>query len=239
MKKIACISLLLSVIANAQYTIDWANTPLNPNPVEYTQNHLNLLGDVSVRSSAVATYHFDKSGKVTQLDFRQLTNYNYNDKGFLKSKIGPQETIYYECDEKGRIIKSENKNGEQLRYTYNDKDLLTEVQDLKSGNLVNSYSYDSSDRIISNESYKNGILSKTTTYSYGKNGSNLVVKSTEKKIGKSTYHSIDEYDSRGYRIVINNVPQINTYDSRHNILKTSNEMVPLNYDYIYYSTLPK
>ncbi|MAO07621.1 MAG: hypothetical protein CL596_02790 [Alteromonas sp.] len=208
----------------AQYTIDWQNAPANPIPIAHTKNHFNLKGDIQTEKVSGEwgyEYVFDQRGNLILSKSSLLGDiqYVYDANGKLlksvsKSKYG-DVTEVYSIDSNGRVIGwnySDNSGG--ARFGYNHKGLWETTHNL-NGELTQKKYYDSQNRIIKTESYKNGAVSYVSNYTYSYEGGKLKVirNSTTIETGKSS--SLTDYYEQGNNLYSKNNLTL-VYDNKGN-----------------------
>ena len=187
---ILILLLFVFVFANAQYTIDYANAPLNPLPLslKYTTSHFGLKGNVKklivIKGfSDDAEYLFSEKGKLMEQKNDGLFGTGtdkiiYDKKGFiLKKESAHGYSDSFETDKKGRITKyTSGLNGNSYTYHYNDKGFLAEIKDPKSQLSIIGYEYDDMGRLNKNNLYDaNGKFVHDEEYSIIKNDGELEI----------------------------------------------------------------
>ncbi|BDS06468.1 hypothetical protein NT6N_15080 [Oceaniferula spumae] len=196
----ACVFFAPQV--TAQYVVDWKNAPLNPNPVIYTLNHLNISGPVKMYEKIILpsvsdTFILNEKGRITVFS---ASVHSYDNKGLLitiKTKSGSRTFT----NSKDGFIKSDqwNISGQiyNYGYEYNEKGLYIKKIDLDNNNaLLEKFDYDTNQRVVKQESWRAGKIIKTITYTYSKEDDFLKV------IKKSTTDDAPAvetiyFDSRG------------------------------------------
>ena len=124
--------------------------------------------------------------KTCQYSFYDCTEsiytYTLTDRGFYRSGIGNWswgvDSVFYECDDEGRIIKTQTKDG-YYTFLYDGKGNLIEAakfdndQNLINGGAKISYKYDAASNVIelayydkNNRLYNDGYKAPITKYSY-------------------------------------------------------------------------
>lgn len=233
MKKsiLSFICFLFTTSANAQYVIDWKNAPLNPNPVHFTLNHENITGPVKIYENIILpfvsiTYSFDEKGRMIVYDKATMT---YDTQGFLAELKSNKASRTFKNNKNGYIISSHWKSSGKERniaYEYNKKGLYVQQIDLDTNAVLEKYDYDSNNRVIKYELWRNGKIFSTKTYSYSKEGDFLkaMITSTDEK-GSSA--ETNYFDSKGnnYKSNKNLQPVYDSYGNRlHFKNPTTNEI---------------
>ncbi len=196
---ISVFALVFSVLSiHAQYVIDRINAPANPIPFSYKAAHFGLKGDIKsekLEGTFGYEYIFDKEGRVTKTksDLLGDIDYFYDAMGNLLKSVSKTDygdvTELYTVDNVGRVLQWSYSDGSGgSRYSYNEKGLWVASTAIQTGELLNKKYYDSQNRIIKEETYKNGVVSYSSDYKYSKVGDKLKVDkiSTNKETGKET-----------------------------------------------------
>lgn len=196
----------LVLSAQGQYIIDLVNAPKNPIPVEYTLNHFKLAGPVERQFEKVGgfdiEYKFDKKGRVSYSGgtFENMY-YTYDTKGFLIGQKNSNATFTFKYNDLGFTIDKKWINGEesgQSIYEYNEKGLYSRKKEISpKGTEITNFTYDDYNRIIKQESLKDGVVVKeiTCTYSNMKKLLQVVETVIDKTngTGESNYYFFDSY----------------------------------------------
>lgn len=233
MKKLLLIqlSLLFSPLANAQYKVDWANTPVNPIPYKYTRNHLNIRGNVKSRSQEGTTFNFDNNGNFTKVSSMFPTTYYYDKNGFLRKGVSYGTSLFYETDGQGRVIQESTLEGDGSKFLYDEKGLWISSSNIKNGKINQKNEYDAAGRI---KKLQNFLLTPfVENYSYKKIGENLEVKIVKTADGKPTKTDIALFNQKGDRISFNGNKMDLEYDEHENILSATS-IGKINFNYTYY-----
>ena len=139
----------------------------NGKTTNYSYDALNRLiqklPDASFSQPAVKFTYTSTGKRLSMTDAGGITNYTYDNRDRLKSKITPQGTLSYTYDGAGNLLTmaSSNANGASMTYTYNAADRLATATDnrlLAQGapSAVTSYAYDAAGN-LSGYTYPNGV----------------------------------------------------------------------------------
>jgi|GEM_PF-7023710 len=239
------LTLLFSFLflsAQAQYTVDWSNAPLNPFPDQYTRNHFQVVGNVVSRRNINdnTTIIFNEAGKVvSEKKEYGNTDYTYDSSGYIvQRKMGSDANwwVEYVTNKKGFVssIINKYKDGKTVTLTleYDKKNLF--VSKMKENVLIEKYEYDGQGRIIKKEFFYNGKPGNTYTYHYTETAEGLTVVET-KFIAITGMRELDmqKFNKRGDVVYRYEKKSEYQYDSHGNILSGTLDGYPIKYEYVY------
>jgi len=191
----------------AQYGINPNVNPANPLPVSYLASHYQLKGDIKsekVPGEFGYEYIFDSKGRLLQnnSDLFGDISYFYDTSGNLMKSVSSTDfgdvTELYSVDSKGRVTGWRYSDGSAIwSYIYNAKGLWVETKNVLTNETTGKKYYDSQDRIIKEETYKEGQVSYLVNYAYANVNGAIQVTKTSKSFPDGKEYAFTDYYKNG------------------------------------------